>query len=99
MEEISIMDPLARNFYALYEIISADREYLPEYVFIKYGLLDITLDELKEIETMEMKRLHREEKISLRRIGEMFSLTDSGVYRRIQAFDKRQQLDKQNNAI
>ena len=29
----------------------------------------------------------------------MFSLTDSGVYRRIQAFDKRQQLDKQNNAI
>ncbi|HZJ76604.1 MAG TPA: helix-turn-helix domain-containing protein [Oscillospiraceae bacterium] len=93
------MDPLAGNFYALYEIISADRECLPEYALIKYGLLDITLDELKEIETIEMKRLHREEKISLREIGEMFSLTDSGVYRRIQSFDKRQQSDKQNNAI
>lgn len=56
--------------------------------FIKYGLIDITLDELKETETMEMKRLRHEEKLSLRKIGMMFSLTDSGVYRRIQAFDK-----------
>lgn len=69
----------------------ADKECLPEYIFIKYGLMDITLDELKEIETIEMKRLHREEKLSLRKIGRMFSMTDSGVYRRIQAFDKKQQ--------
>ena len=51
------MDPLAKNFYALYEIITADKEYLPEHIFIKHGLIDITLDELKETETMEMKRL------------------------------------------
>ncbi|NLK93549.1 MAG: helix-turn-helix domain-containing protein [Bacteroidales bacterium] len=82
------MDPLAKNFYALYEIITADKECLPEHIFIKYGLIDITLDELKETETMEMKRLRHEEKLSLRKIGMMFSLTDSGVYRRIQAFDK-----------
>jgi len=50
--------------------------------FIKYGLIDITLDELKETETMEMKRLHHEEKLSLKKVGMMFSLTDSGVYRR-----------------
>lgn len=84
------MDPLVKNFYALYEIISADKEYLPEHIFIKYGLMDITSDELKEVETMEMKRLHQEEKLSLKKIGKMFSLTDSGVYRRIQAFDKKQ---------
>ncbi|MDI9476933.1 MAG: helix-turn-helix domain-containing protein [Natronincolaceae bacterium] len=85
------MDPLIKNFFALYEAIMADKECLPEYIFIKYGLMDITLDELKEIETIEMKRLHREEKLSLRKIGRMFSMTDSGVYRRIQAFDKKQQ--------
>ena len=84
------MDPLTKNFYALHEAIMADKEYLPEYIFIKYGLMDITPDELKEVETIEMKRLHRNEKISLKKIGRMFSLTDSGVYRRIQAFDKKQ---------
>ena len=90
------MDPLAKNFYALHEIISADEEYLPEHIFIKYGLIDITLDELTEIETMEMKRLHQEEKLSLKKIGRMFSLTDSGVYRRIQAFDKKQRRGYKN---
>ena len=84
------MDPLAKNFYALCEIILADKEYLPEYIFIKYGLIDITSDELREAETIEMKRLHREEKLSLKKIGVMFSLTDSGVYRRIRASDKKQ---------
>lgn len=84
------MDPLAGNFYALCEVILADREYLPEYILIKYGLIDITPDELKEAETIEMKRLHREEKLSLKKIGAIFSLTDSGVYRRIQAFDRKQ---------
>ncbi len=85
------MDPLAKNFYALYEAIMADGECLPEYIFIKYGLMDITPDEFKETETIEMKRLHRDEKLSFRKIGRMFSLTDSGVYRRIRAFDKKQQ--------
>lgn len=92
------MDPLANNYYALYEIISANKEYLPEHVFIKYGLMNITVDKLREIETMEMKRLHQEEKLSLKKIGMIFSLTDSGVYRRIQAFDKKQ-FDRQNNVI
>ena len=53
------MDPLAKNFYALCEIILADKEYLPEHILIKYGLMDITLDGLKEVETIEMKRLDR----------------------------------------
>lgn len=93
------MDPLVKNFYALCEAILADRECLPEYIFIKYGLLDITLDELRETETIEMKRLYREERLSLRKIGSMFFLTDSGVYRRIQAFDKKQKSNKQSDAI
>jgi hypothetical protein len=46
---------------------------------------------------MEMKRLHHDEKLSLKKVGMMFSLTDSGVYRRIQAFDKK--MKKQKSAI
>ncbi len=84
------MDPLAKNFYALHEIILSDKEYLPEHIFIKYGLMDITPEELREVETIEMKRLHHEEKLSLEKIGKMFSLTDSGVYRRIQTLIKNE---------
>ncbi|HZK57705.1 MAG TPA: helix-turn-helix domain-containing protein [Clostridia bacterium] len=93
------MDPLAKNFYALYEAIFADKECLPEHIFIKYGLMDITLDELREIETIEMKRLHEEEGMSFRKIGLTFFLTDSGVYRRIQAYDKKQKSHEQNKVI
>lgn len=91
------MDPLARNFYALHEIITSQKQYLPEHLFIKYGLMNITSEGLREAETIEMKRLHYEEQMSLRKIGEIFNLTDSGVYRRIQAFNRKG--DKEKSAI
>lgn len=90
------MDPLFNNFCALLEAITSEKEYLPEHLFIKYGLLNIGPQYLKEVETMEMKRLHYEEKVSLRKIGQLFSLTDSGVYRRIQAFNRREGLVKKD---
>lgn len=77
------MDPLAINYYALLEIIATEEEYMPETIFRKHGLIEISTKELRKIEALEMKRLYEEERLSYREIGKRFNLSGSGVFRRI----------------
>lgn len=74
---------MASNYYALCEAIAAEKECIPDLILNKYGLIELSSNDIKIIEALEMKRLHLEEKLSYREIGVRFNLSDSGVFRRI----------------
>ncbi len=82
------MDSLAYNYCAFFEAI-LDENSIPDLILNKYGLINLNDKEIKKIKTLEMKRLHLEEKLSYKKIGQKFNLSDSGVYRRIQSYDNR----------
>ncbi|AOY74706.1 helix-turn-helix domain-containing protein [Clostridium formicaceticum] len=79
------MEDLIYNYIALLEAILSPEEMLPDLILHKYGLLELTGKQRRELEAMEMKRLHQK-KWTYREIGKRFGLTDSGVYRRVRRF-------------
>ncbi|ABR47068.1 hypothetical protein Amet_0843 [Alkaliphilus metalliredigens QYMF] len=79
------MDDLIYNYMALLEAILSTEEVLPDLILHKYGLLELSPRELRELEAMEMKRLYKE-KWTYKQIAEKFDMTDSGVYRRMKGF-------------
>lgn len=70
---------------ALLEAILSPQELLPDLILNKYGLLQLTPKELRELEAMEMKRLYQQ-KWTYRQIAKRFGMSDSGVYRRMKRF-------------
>ena len=76
------MDDLIYNYMALLEAIFSDEEVLPDIILQKYGLMDITPRRIRQLEAMEMIRLHKDN-MSLNQIGKRFNMSDSGVCRRI----------------
>ncbi|SDL09310.1 helix-turn-helix domain-containing protein [Natronincola ferrireducens] len=79
------MDDLNYNYMALLEAILSPEEVLPDLILYKYGLLELSPKELKELEAMEMKRLYKQ-KWTYREIAKRFHMSDSGVYRRMKRF-------------
>ncbi|SET46208.1 Homeodomain-like domain-containing protein [Natronincola peptidivorans] len=79
------MDDLNYNYMALLEAILSPQELLPDLILNKYGLLQLTPKELRELEAMEMKRLYQQ-KWTYRQIAKRFGMSDSGVYRRMKRF-------------
>lgn len=76
------MDDLIYNYMAFLETILSDHEVLPDIILQRYGLMKLTPKEIRMLEAMEMKRLHKEN-MTLNEIGKRFNMSDSGVYRRI----------------
>lgn len=76
------MDDLIYNYMALLEAIFSEEEVLPDIILQKYGLMELTPREIRRLEALEMRRLHKEN-MSLNQIGKRFNMSDSGVYRRI----------------
>lgn len=79
------MDDLNYNYMALLEAILSPEEVLPDLILYKYGLLELSSKELRELEAREMKRLYQE-KWTYRQIAKRFGMSDSGVYRRMKRF-------------
>jgi len=77
------MDDLMYNYMALLEAIFSEEEVLPDIILQKYGLMDLTSKDIRRLEALEMRRLHKEN-MSLNKIGRRFNMSDSGVYRRIE---------------
>ena len=76
------MDDLIYNYIAFLEVVFADEEVLPEVVLQKYGLIKLTPKEIRQLEALEMNRLHKEN-MTLNEIGKRFNMSDSGVCRRM----------------
>ncbi len=76
------LDDLIYNYMALLESIFSEDEKLPDLIFQKYGLMKLTVKEVRKLEAMEMIRLYKED-MTLNDIASRFNMTDSGVYRRM----------------
>jgi len=77
------MDDLIYNYMAFLETVFSEQEVLPDIILQKYGLIKFTPVEIRRLESMEMRRLYKEN-MTLNQIGKRFNMSDSGVYRRIQ---------------
>lgn len=76
------MDDLIYNYIAFLEAILSEEEILPDIIFQRYGLMDFTPKEIRELEALEMKRLYKDN-MTLEEIAHRFEMTNSGVFRRI----------------
>ena len=79
------MNDLNYNYLALLKVILSPEEVLSDLILHKYGLLELTPKQLKELETMEMKGLYKQN-WTYRQIAKRFHMSDSGVYRRMKRF-------------